>query len=231
LPYLRQNFDRFELIIVDDPAGDNTAETAEAMGIPELRVIRQPCRLGKGAAVRRGLMSGQGDYLLFMDADHATPIQEVFPMLKALKTGGYTWATGVRTYQENEEYWRRVIGISLVLLAHLIVFKKAVVDSQCGFKLFSREACREIIPYCRIDGGMIDVEIFHISHLRGQKCCYIPVHWANKADSVISVWRCMLNDPFDMMKIKLRTWSKNYSRPVSDAKQPWNTCANGRARG
>jgi dolichyl-phosphate beta-glucosyltransferase len=167
-------------------------------------------------------MEGRGDFLLFMDADRATPVEEVGVMLDSLLTTDYTWAAGVRTYQENEDYWRRLIGISLVLLAHLIVFRKAVVDSQCGFKLFSREACRELIPYCRIDGGMIDVEIFHISHIRGQKCCYVPVHWKNKDNSVISVWRCMLFDPIDMLKIRLRSVLKVYSRPLREVRQPWN---------
>jgi dolichyl-phosphate beta-glucosyltransferase len=222
LPFLRKNFKRFEIIIVDDPAGDDTADSAEALGIPELTVIRQPRRFGKGAAVRRGLLEAKGDYMLFMDADHATPIEDVFPMLGVLQSGKYTWAAGVRTYQEDEDYWRRVIGITLVLLANLIVFKKAVIDCQCGFKLFTRDACRAIIPYCRVDGGMIDVEIFHISQLRGERCGYVPVTWANKENSVINVWRCMLNDPIDMLKIKLRSKMKKYASPVPDAEQPWN---------
>ncbi|MDR3254846.1 MAG: glycosyltransferase [Synergistaceae bacterium] len=225
LPYLRQNFDKFEILIVDDPANDNTADVTEALGISELKVIRQPFRMGKGAAVRRGLLAGQGDFLLFMDADHATPIEELGQMFHLLRTGNYTWASGVRTYQENEDYWRRLIGISLILLAHIIVFKKAVVDSQCGFKLFSRAACRELIPYCRVDGGMIDVEIFHLSHIRKQKCLYFPVHWENKDNSVISVWRCMLKDPLDMLKISLRSRFKIYSKPLPDIKQPWNKIA------
>jgi dolichyl-phosphate beta-glucosyltransferase len=223
LPYLRKNFRRFEIVIADDPAGDSTAETAEALGIPELRVVRQPRRLGKGASVRRGLMEARGDFALFMDADHATPIEEIEPMLKSLMSGEYTWAAGVRTYQESEGYLRRLIGISLIFIAHIVVFRKAVIDSQCGFKLFSRTACRELIPYCRVDGGMIDVEIFHLSHIKGQKCYYVPVHWENKSGSVISVWQCMLKDPFAMMMIKLRSALNVYAKPLSEAKQPWNS--------
>ena len=51
---------------------------------------------------------------------------------------------GVRTYQEDESRWRRVVGLSLQLLAHLIVFRKAVIDSQCGFKLFTRDAAARL---------------------------------------------------------------------------------------
>jgi dolichyl-phosphate beta-glucosyltransferase len=222
LPYLRQNFARFEILIIDDPADDNTAEKAEALGVPELKVIRQPRRLGKGASVRRGLIEAVGDYLLFMDADHATPVEEVSLMLKPLIAGEYSWASGVRTYQENEGYWRRLIGICLMLISHIIVFRKAVLDSQCGFKLFSPKARDELIPYCRVNGGMLDVEIFYLSHLRGHRCLYVPVHWENKTGSVISVWQCMLRDPFSMIMIKLRKLLKIYTKPLPEEKQPWN---------
>ena len=75
-----------------------------------------------------------------MDADHATPIEELkafFPKLEQ----GFDVVVGVRTFQEAESRSRRIMGLGLLMLAHLIVFNKAVVDSQCGFKIFKREAC------------------------------------------------------------------------------------------
>jgi dolichyl-phosphate beta-glucosyltransferase len=211
---------RYELIVVDDGSRDQTAEVVagESQRWPELRLIRQPRNIGKGAAVRRGCLDARHDYVLFMDADHATPIDELrafFPKLEE----GYNIVAGVRTFQETENRNRRVLGLGLLLLAHFIVFTKAVLDCQCGFKLFKRDICQDIFSRCRINGGMIDVEIFHLAHLKEVPIWYAPVHWENKAGSTINVLRCILFDPFDLLAIRWRGMCRVYDKPI--ARQPW----------
>jgi dolichyl-phosphate beta-glucosyltransferase len=211
---------RYEVIAVDDGSRDKTPELVaeEARRWPELRLLRQPRNLGKGAAVRRGCLEARHDYVLFMDADHATPIEELRGFLPKFEQG-YSIVAGVRTFQESEDRSRRIIGLSLLILAHFLVFTKAVVDSQCGFKLFKREVCRDIFSRCRINGGMIDVEVLHLAHRLNVPIWYAPVYWGNKAGSTINVLRCMLNDPFDLLAIRLRSMRGAYAKPV--ARQPW----------
>ena len=222
LPYLKARFPSSEVIVVDDNSPDGTAALMQQRAEldPILRVIVQPRRLGKGAAVRRGCMAAVGDVILFMDADHATPIHEFEGMLSLLQNRAVVVA--VRTYQEDVSRRRRIIGIVGQLLAHLIVFKNAVVDSQCGFKLFSREAAARLFPFCRVNGGMLDVELFFLMQGMGIPYSYCPVHWKNKAGSRINVFRCMLFDPIDMLKIRLRGALGVYTRPVPDRRQPWS---------
>jgi len=222
-PWLDEHFARrYEVLVVDDGSRDNTTAIIddECKQWPELQLLRQPRNLGKGAAVRRGCLAARNDYVLFMDADHATPIEELksfFPKLEQ----GFDVVAGVRTFQECESRSRRIMGLGLLMLAHLIVFDKAVVDSQCGFKLFKRDACQKIFSRCRIDGGMIDVEIFHIAHHSDVRIYYAPVFWDNKAGSTITVWKCILFDPFDLMAIRLRYSRGVYANPI--ALQPWDS--------
>ena len=86
-------FPSYEIIVVDDNSPDQTAALVRkrAEQVPGLQVLVQPERLGKGASVRRGCMAAQGDYVLFMDADHSTPIQEVGAMIAALQENGAAW--------------------------------------------------------------------------------------------------------------------------------------------
>ena len=205
-PYLDSRFASYEVIVVDDGSADPTPKLVHDMrrGWPNLNLIRQPRNRGKGAAVRRGCLAAACDLVLFMDADLATPIEEFDAMLPRFEHGGQQAVVGVRTYQESESRWRRVMGLSLQLLAHLIVFEKAVVDSQCGFKCLTRDACREVFRRCRVDGGMFDVEMFFIMHRLNVPVYYQPVHWVNKAGSRINVLRCMLFDPIDLVAIRLR---------------------------
>ena len=94
-----------------------------------------------------------------------------------------------------------------------------MVDSQCGFKLFRRDVCQEIFSRCQINGGMIDVEVFHIAHKMGKTIWFAPVYWDNKAGSTINILRCVLFDPFDLLFIRSRSVQGAYKEPLQH--QPW----------
>lgn len=222
-PFLDTRFPYFEIIIVDDNSPDGTAAyaTEYATRYPRIKVIVQPCRLGKGAAVRRGCLAAEGKQVLFMDADHATPIDEVLQFSKIMLERQCDAVVGVRTYQEGESKWRRILGMCAQILAHLLVFDKAVFDSQCGFKMFTKEAAKNIFSFCRVNGGMLDVELFYVIHRLELACVYQPVHWVNKAGSRINIIRCLFQDTWELLKIRYRRMANIYSTPLPFDKQPW----------
>lgn len=215
-PYLHERFPRHEVIVVDDGSSDGTADMVRefAKGWPELRVLVQPRNMGKGAAIRRGMLDANCDLVLFMDADLATPIHEVEAMLPHFRQGVQAVA-GVRTYQKDESKWRRILGLTLQIIAHVIVFEHAVVDSQCGFKCFTRDAVRRIFERVRINGGMFDVEIFAIMHRLGIDVHCLPVHWVNQPGSRVNIVRCMIFDNFDMLAIR-RNLALGHYNPSPD---------------
>lgn len=223
LPYLSENFPAYEILVVDDNSPDRTGEIVRdhAKRFPGIRLITQPGKIGKGAAVRRGCLEAQGKYVLFMDADHSTPISELDEFFPVISSSGCGAIAGVRTYQEDESRGRRIIGLLGQLLAHLLVFRKAVVDSQCGFKLFTRDTVQQIFPLARVNGGMLDVELFYLMHKFGVNCRFIPVSWANKPGSRINILACILRDPFDMLRIRFRDFTGIYSRAIAPGAQPW----------
>jgi peptidoglycan/xylan/chitin deacetylase (PgdA/CDA1 family)/glycosyltransferase involved in cell wall biosynthesis len=61
-------FPEFEVIVVDDGSADSTAAIVEGLGIPNVRVIRQP-NAGKAAALNRGIEAAKGEVLVMVDAD------------------------------------------------------------------------------------------------------------------------------------------------------------------
>jgi dolichyl-phosphate beta-glucosyltransferase len=223
LPYLHSRFPSFEVIVVDDNSSDGTGDIVRryAQVHGNIHLLTQPGRLGKGAAVRRGCMAARGQYILFMDADHSTPIQELDQFLPAISSSTAAAVAGVRTYQEGESRARRIIGLLGQVLAHLIVFKKAVVDSQCGFKLFTAEAVTRVFPFARVNGGMLDVELFYLMHKFGVPCRFVPVSWKNKPGSRISILVCMIRDPLDMLRIRVRDLVGVYKQPLPLTRQPW----------
>ena len=87
LDYLNQHFASSELIVVDDGSSDNTADVArEALatsGDVRTGVLSYKQNLGKGRAVRLGLLASRGDVALFTDADLSTPITEMPKLVDA----------------------------------------------------------------------------------------------------------------------------------------------------
>jgi cellulose synthase/poly-beta-1,6-N-acetylglucosamine synthase-like glycosyltransferase/peptidoglycan/xylan/chitin deacetylase (PgdA/CDA1 family) len=61
-------YPQLEVIVVDDGSSDGTGDLVEALGLPEVRVIRQP-NLGKAAALNAGIAEAVYDVIVTMDAD------------------------------------------------------------------------------------------------------------------------------------------------------------------
>ncbi|MGW6891651.1 glycosyltransferase [Streptomyces chartreusis] len=57
-----------EVIVIDDGSSDGTARIVEAMGLPNVRVIRQ-LNGGKPSALNRGLANARYDLIVMMDGD------------------------------------------------------------------------------------------------------------------------------------------------------------------
>ena len=93
LDYLRDNFPEAEVIVVDDGSSDQTADLARQVfqdsGTLRTSVISYKSNLGKGRAVRLGLLAARGDVALFSDADLSTPISEAPKLIDPIASGQY----------------------------------------------------------------------------------------------------------------------------------------------
>ncbi|HMC62385.1 MAG TPA: glycosyltransferase, partial [Candidatus Solibacter sp.] len=78
----------FEVIVVVEKSEDDTVERcrAAAAARPEVQVVANPVKLGKGYAVRVGLLRSTGDAAFFMDADLSTPLESIAAFLNHFRT-------------------------------------------------------------------------------------------------------------------------------------------------
>ncbi len=212
-PWLDAQKYPYEILIMDDASADQTVQQCReiARNWPQLVCVDGYPHGGKGACVKRGTLMAKGKNILIMDADHPTPIDTLDLMFPYM--GPYDAVVGVRTFcgeEGSSGRFRRIVGLLQQLLAHIIVYKQSVADSQCGFKLFSENAVKTIFPRSLIPGGMYDVEIFLIAQIHRVRIFSKPVKWVNKEGSTINMMRCVLFDPFSLIYIRLMDWAGRY---------------------
>ncbi len=192
-----------EVIVVDNASTDATKGIIEEVASrhPFVRYLYEG-RRGKGAAVKKGMLAGEGEYLLICDADLAVPIEDAGKILAALRDGsdiaiGSREVKGARRY--GEPAYRHLMGRIFNLIVRLLLLP-GVRDSQCGFKCFSRPAAADLFSTGVIEGWAFDAEILYISRLRGYRVVEVPVSWYYGAKSKVNP----LLDPCRMFREVLK---------------------------
>jgi dolichyl-phosphate beta-glucosyltransferase len=179
-----------EILVVDDGSRDGTAALVEARkGI--VRLVRNPGNRGKGYAVRNGMLAAKGDWILSTDADLSAPIEELEKLIAAARREGALVAIGSRALDRklvkvHQPLMRELSGRTFNLLMRLVTglpFR----DTQCGFKLFHKDAAREIFSRQIEDGFSFDVEDLLIAHALGLRSTEVAVEWSNVEGTKVSL--------------------------------------------
>ncbi|RMG97025.1 MAG: glycosyltransferase family 2 protein [Chloroflexi bacterium] len=205
----------WELIISDDGSTDNTVSLVEELGFANLRIVRAPKNEGKGSAVRRGVLAARGQYILFADADNSTPIEELDKLLQRVTKEGYDIAVGSRAVAGAAEAYRsplrRLLSGGLRWLVRY-VFRIGVRDTQCGFKLYTREAAHRLHGQQTLMGFSFDLEILYLATKFGYRVAEVPVMWIDAPGSKVDSAREVRRFLRDLLKIKLNDWRGAYVR-------------------
>ncbi|MGO9305292.1 MAG: lysylphosphatidylglycerol synthase domain-containing protein [Candidatus Korobacteraceae bacterium] len=190
----------FELIVADDGSRDETLALARLFEESDARIRTLACpHMGKGATVRLGMLNAKGRFVLFMDADGATPLNEISKLLAVLEQGQDV-AIGSRVVQRPGEVevktssLRHFIGRSFSLFANLFAVE-GIADTQCGFKMFRREAAAQIFSRQKTLGFAFDVEVLFIARRLALSIAEIPVRWEAQPGSKVN----LVTDSFRML--------------------------------
>jgi dolichyl-phosphate beta-glucosyltransferase len=201
----------WEIVVADDGSRDETPTIVEryirSHGNARVRLVALPHNRGKGAALRAGVAATRGERVLLMDADLATPIEELEALSRALDEG-FKVATGSRAVATSN-VTRPQSGLRVLLgrAGNLWIRSLAVPgvhDTQCGFKLFEGDVARDLFARCREERFGIDIEVLCLARRKlGLEIAEVGVHWEHQEGSKVR-WK----DYFDVLvKVPRIVWS------------------------
>lgn len=196
----------WELLIADDGSKDDTVALCEDLHLINMKVLKAPQNGGKGSAVQRGMLTARGKYMLFADADNSTPIEEVSKLLARLEKDGFDVAVGSRAADGAEEgkksLLRKILSGGLRWMVKYI-FQIPVKDTQCGFKMYTRDAAQKLHNKQTIMGFSFDLEILYLASKYGYKIAEVPVSWIDAPGSKVDTRKEVQRFLRDLMLVKM----------------------------
>jgi dolichyl-phosphate beta-glucosyltransferase len=192
LEYLERVSPESELIVVNDGSTDTTstiARNALAGAKIDNRLLENFPNVGKGAAVRKGLLDARKPIGLFFDADLSTPLEETPKVIEPIANGEVDIAFGSRALDRgligNHQPWRREQSGRVFNLIVRLTTGLPFWDTQCGFKAFQLDVCRPILETARIQGFAFDVELLYLAQRAGLRLREVPVRWNHAEGSKV----------------------------------------------
>ena len=128
-----------EIIVVDDGSTDGTGDAAAGAGA---RVLRHPYNKGNGAAVKTGLRSAAGAYILIVDADGQHQPHDTVRLVSQLDR--YELVVGARS-ADSQASWSRRIGNHWLNRTASYLTGHPIPDLTSGFRAAHRECMLEFI--------------------------------------------------------------------------------------
>jgi glycosyltransferase involved in cell wall biosynthesis len=206
--YLAARSGTTEVILVDDGSTDDTVRIGSELlnAIPHSGVLQLGAHAGKGAAVRAGVARATGHDIVFMDADLATDLEFLDPLVESLtdvdiaigsRSAPGAITSGVTPSSDAAHRLFNTLSRSLTGLP--------ITDFQCGFKGFRASTGRLLFHLIRERGYAFDVELLALADRLGLSIREVPIHWRAVRGSHVRIVVDSVHMSYQVARIAQRT--------------------------
>lgn len=207
----------YEVIVVNDGSKDKTTQTAQSYcnkyGSDKIRVLTLAKNRGKGGAIRLGMFSARGRYLLFADADGASKFSDFTKLeneMKNMKKDSSNRAVvcGSRAHLEEESIAQRSFFRTILMKGfHFVVWflcVRGIKDTQCGFKLLTREAAVLLFSNLHVERWAFDVDMLFLAQYFNIPVGEVAINWTEIEGSKMVPVFSWIQMGKDIILIRLR---------------------------
>ncbi len=215
----------YEIIIVVDGFIDKTYEKALKMNNPKIKVFGYEQNLGKGYAVKQGMLKANGEIIGFIDAGMDIDPTGISMLLNHMVWYDADIIVGSKLHpvsQVNYPFGRKLLSWGYRTFTHLL-FGFKVKDTQAGIKLLKRNVVKDVFPRLLVNQFAFDIEILALAYALGYKRIYeAPIKLNFKGNSSIAssnMWKIIGTMFFDTLSIFYRVKITKYYRKSN--KKSW----------
>jgi putative flippase GtrA len=187
----------WRIVIADNASADRTPAVASALAaeLPAVSVLRLE-RKGRGRALRAAWSASRARAVCYMDADLATDLRGLLPLVAPLLSGhsdlaiGSRLAHGARVVRGPQ---RELIsrGYNRILR---VALRARFSDAQCGFKAVRRDVLDDLLAAVRDESWFFDTELLVLAQRRGLRIHEVPVDWIDDPHSHVRIVRTAVED-------------------------------------
>ncbi len=204
--------DKIEIIFVSDGSNDRTNDIIKKYKHTKskkykIRFIKYKNNVGKGYAVKKGILIAKHNWILLCDTDlsvHPNQFKMWFDdkKIKSKKEAYY----GSREHKDSivkASIYRILLGFFFKKLIKYM-FKIRLSDTQCGFKVFHKSYSKKIFKMIKSYRFAFDVELTILLNKNGIKIIELPLKWTHKTGSKLNIFKDAPRMIFDIILIKIK---------------------------
>ncbi len=191
-----------EIIIVDGCSTDGTRQILKQINAPNIKIVFEKKRRGKGAALREGFATAQGDIILIQDADLEIDPGDFPLLLQPILSGDSVVSYGSRFLRgRGKANLINYFGNRFVTMVANILFQAHLTDMETCYKVFRPEVIKGVEFLC--NGFDFDAELTASILKKKIKIIEVPIaynprnkkegkklHWTVGLSSLLAIFRC-----------------------------------------
>jgi glycosyltransferase involved in cell wall biosynthesis len=136
-----------EILVIDDGSTDGTREKLNSVEEDTLvRTFFHKSNMGKGAAVKTGIINAKGDIFLIQDADLEYDPRDYPALLKPIEEGLADVVYGSRFLggpRRTVMFWHMVANRTLTFMTNLL-YNTILSDMETGYKVFKQGIVKDM---------------------------------------------------------------------------------------
>lgn len=209
---LQNKKNKIEIIFVSDGSTDLTTQIIKQFIKKNKKnlksyLIEYKKNVGKGYAVKKGILKSKKDWVLICDADMSVnPNQfNIWYKNKKIIDKKQAYFGSRRHPQSNVETFiiRKTLGLIFTLFIRLL-FNIKLKDSQCGFKVFHKSYALKVFKRISSFRFAFDIELIILLVKFKINIIELPLRWVHQNGSKLSLLYDMPKMIFDIFIIRFK---------------------------
>ena len=200
------------IVAIDGDDGTEYIVNLYSKKFPFVRMKKSSQRSGMGGGIKRGMLASTGEYLILMDGDGSTSLQNIIQSIELITK--YDIVNFNRySLVENKIPLKRRFASRAFNLMLKSVYGISVSDTQCGYKIMRRATAISIISKLTVTNAFFFSAFFIYAKKYRISVVEVPVQYEHSQGSKFNVVMTSMSYIISIIAFKIRNSRIYYHTP------------------